>query len=40
MEMKGKGKQDKNLAYVMIFDKKEIEGAYTLDKTKELISRT
>lgn len=28
-----------DFAYFMIFDKKEIEGAYTLDKAKELIGR-
>lgn len=28
----------KDFAYFMVFDKKEIEGAYTLDKAKELIS--
>ena len=28
----------KYFAYFMVFDKKEIEGAYTLDKAKELIS--
>ena len=27
-----------NFAYFMVFDKKEIKGAYTLDKAKELIS--
>ena len=29
----------KDFAYFMIFDKKGIEGAYTLDKAKELISK-
>ena len=29
----------KEFAYFMVFDKKEIEGAYTLDKAKELISK-
>jgi type III restriction enzyme len=28
-----------DFAYFMVFDKKEIKGAYTLDKAKELISR-
>tara|TARA_R110001606_G_scaffold199601_1_gene347375 strand:+ start:2072 stop:4711 length:2640 start_codon:yes stop_codon:yes gene_type:complete len=28
----------KDFAYFMVFDKKEIEGAYTLDKAKEIIS--
>ena len=28
-----------DFAYFMIFDKKEVEGAYTLDKAKELISK-
>ncbi|MCO5258593.1 MAG: DEAD/DEAH box helicase family protein [Crocinitomicaceae bacterium] len=28
-----------NFAYFMIFDKKEVDGAYTLDKAKELIGR-
>ena len=28
-----------DLAYFMVFDKKEIKGAYTLDKAKELISK-
>jgi type III restriction enzyme len=28
-----------DFAYFMVFDKKEIEGAYTLDKAKELISK-
>jgi type III restriction enzyme len=28
-----------NFSYFMIFDKKEIKGAYTLDKAKELISK-
>jgi type III restriction enzyme len=28
-----------NFAYFMVFDKKEIKGAYTLDKAKELISK-
>lgn len=27
-----------DFAYFMIFDKKEVEGAYTLDKAKELIA--
>ena len=32
------GKQaGQNFAYFMVFDKKGIEGAYTLDKAKELI---
>ena len=28
-----------DFAYFMVFDKKEIKGAYTLDKAKELISK-
>jgi type III restriction enzyme len=28
----------KDFAYFMIFDKREVDGAYTLDKAKELIS--
>lgn len=32
-------KAGENFAYVMIFDKKEVEGAYTLEKAKELIGR-